>query len=282
MCLESLACCLGLSPSGPKLVAAAFYNKMHEKLFRLDGKVVIVTGGAGHLGREISRGLADFGAHVVALGRNREKFEGLRDAHLECVCCDVQDEAAFADVVTDIRGRHGRIDGLVNNANAAARETWDELDALAWRAGLDATLTHYFTCTKIAVPHMLEAGCGAVVNNASLFGFLAPDSSMYPEGIRGPSAHHAAAKAGVLQMTRFLAAQWAPQGVRVNAITPGWFPQKRGPERLDFMREVNSRIPMGRIGQPSEVVGAVVFLIADASSYVTGHNLVIDGGYSIR
>src|SRR5205085_5478550 len=128
----------------------------------LDGQVIIVTGGAGHLGREISNGLAGFGAHVVALGRNREKFAGVQ---AECVVCDVQDEPAFAAMVADIRRRHGKLDGLVNNANAAKRESWDELDSTSWRAGLDATLNHYFTCTKTVAPHLLDAGEGVIVNN---------------------------------------------------------------------------------------------------------------------
>jgi NAD(P)-dependent dehydrogenase (short-subunit alcohol dehydrogenase family) len=254
---------------------------MDSKLFSLKGRVVLVTGGTGHLGREISKGLASFGAHVIALGRNQDRFAELQSANIKCVGCDVQDEAAFANVVADIHQRYGSIDGLVNNANAAKRETWDELDAAAWRAGLDATLNHYFTCTKSVSTHMLAAGRGVIVNIASFFGFLAPTASIYPEGIRGPSAHHAAAKAGVLQLTRYLAAQWAERGIRVNAISPGWFPQKRGPERPDFMQAVQRSVPMGRIGQPSELVGAVVFLMADASSYVTGQNLVVDGGYSI-
>lgn len=254
---------------------------MYSKLFSLEGRVVLVTGGAGHLGREISRGLASFGAHVVALGRDRERFAELETDRIECVVCDVQDETAFAKVVADVQRQHGRIDGLVNNANAAKRETWDELDGAAWRAGLDATLNHYFICTRTVATHMLAAGRGVIVNNASIFGLVAPTFPMYPEGIRGPSAHHAAAKAGILQLTKYLAAQWAERGVRVNAISPGWFPQKRGPERPDFMREVTSRIPMGRIGQPQDLVGAVVFLVSDASSYVTGQNLVVDGGYTV-
>lgn len=250
---------------------------MYENLFRLDGKVIVVTGGAGHLGREISRGLAAFGAHVVVVGRDRERFAELQAANIECVACDVRDETAFAAVCQ----RNGRLDGLVNNANAAQRESWDELGAAAWQAGLDATLNHYFTCTKIAAKLMLAAGRGTIVNSASIFGFIAPNAAMYPEGIRGPAAHHAVAKAGILQLTRYVAAQWAGKGIRVNAVSPGWFPQKRGPERPDFVREVTSRIPMGRIGQPSELVGAVVFLMSDAASYVTGQNLIVDGGYSL-
>jgi NAD(P)-dependent dehydrogenase (short-subunit alcohol dehydrogenase family) len=254
---------------------------MDSKLFSLEGRVILVTGGTGHLGREISKGLASFGAHVIALGRNQDRFAELESAHIECIACDVQDEGAFAKVVADVQRRHGRIDGLVNNASAARRETWDELDAAAWRAGLDATLNHYFTCTKSVSTQMLATGRGAILNIASIFGFLASTASMYPEGIRGPSAHHAAAKAGVLQLTKYLAAQWAERGIRVNAISPGWFPQKRGPERPDFIQVVQRSIPMGRIGQPSELIGAAVFLMADASSYVTGQNLVVDGGYSI-
>ena len=95
------------------------------------------------------------------------------------------------------------------------------------------------------------------------------------------AAHHAAAKGGILQLTKYLAALWASNGIRVNAISPGYFPQKRGVERLDYMEEVTKRIPMGRIGTPSEVAGAVVFLASDAASYITGQNIVIDGGYSI-
>jgi NAD(P)-dependent dehydrogenase (short-subunit alcohol dehydrogenase family) len=256
-------------------------GSMYRELFNLDGQVIVVTGGAGHLGREISLSLAEFGAHVIALGRTPVQFPDAVQDKVEFVSCDVQDEAAFVAVIDQAHRKHGRLDGLVNNANAAKRETWDELSAETWRGGLDATLTHYFTCTKTVSKLMLKAGRGAILNISSIFGFVAPNPAMYPEGIRGPSAHHCAAKSAILQMTRALAAEWAPRGIRVNAMSPGWFPRKRGPERPDFMREVTSRIPMARIGQPREVAGTAVFLMSEAASYVTGQNVVVDGGYSI-
>jgi gluconate 5-dehydrogenase len=261
---------------------------MYRDLFSIKDRVVIVTGGTGHLGREMCKGLATFGATVIALGRNRDRFPELLETNrhdvagqIECRQCDVQEEAAFAAVVSDVVTEKGRLDALINNANNSKRESWDELDKAAWEAGLDGTLTHQFTCARAVSDHLLKAGRGSIINIASLFGMVGPQFGMYPKDIRGPAAHHAAAKAGVLQLTKYLATLWAPAGVRVNAITPGWFPQKRGPDRPDFMHEVNSRIPLGRIGQPSDLVGAVVYLVSNASSYMTGQNLVVDGGYTV-
>lgn len=261
---------------------------MYENIFQLTGRVIIVTGGAGHLGRSICEGLAAFGAHAVAVGRNEDRLRALRDTSrpgasgsVECRVCDVNDVRAFTDVAEHVFKEHGRIDGLVNNAHAAGREKWEELDKAGWLAGLEGTLNHYFTCTKIVGEYLLKAGSGAVANNASLFSFLVPNAKMHLDLNNMPPVHYAAAKGAVLQMTRYLAALWGERGVRVNAFSPGWFPQKRGPDRPDYLRELTSRIPMARIGQSADLVGTVVFLLSDASAYVTGQNLVVDGGYSL-
>ena len=126
---------------------------------------------------------------------------------------------------------------------------------------------------------------GACNNSArrisNAWAFLAPNPKMYLDLPIQPAAHTLAAKGAVLQLTRYLAAYWGSRGIRVNAVSPGWFPKKRGPDRPDYMRELTSRIPLERVGTPSDLVGAYLFLMSDASSYVTGQNLIVDGGYSI-
>ncbi len=251
--------------------------------FSLQGRVAIVTGGAGHLGRAISTAMAEAGATVYALGRDQTKLAALESAsaNLRGVQLDVTDTVAFTHFVDEIVARHGTVDCLVNNANAARREKWEDLDEAAWRAGMDGALTHYFTCAKAVSRAMLAKGSGSIINTGSLFSFLAPNFPMHLDLGNAAAAHHAAAKGGVLQLSNYLAALWGPSGIRVNTVSPGYFPQKRGTPRPDYMHEVTLRIPMKRIGQPEEVAGSYVFLASDAASYITGHNLVIDGGYSV-
>jgi NAD(P)-dependent dehydrogenase (short-subunit alcohol dehydrogenase family) len=259
-----------------------------QNLFSLTDQVVIITGGAGHLGSEISKGLASFGARVIVLGRSEERFQPLLDfnssgapGEIECVVCDVSDEHAFAKVVDQTWFKYGRIDTLINNASSGNRDKWEELDKDGWLQGLEGALNHYFTCTKAVSKYMLEAGKGSIVNNASLWSFLAPNPNIYLDLGNEPPVHIAAAKGAILQTTRYLATLWAPKGVRVNSFSPGWFPKKSGPERPDYLHEITSRTPMERIGVPEDIVGVVVFLVSNASSFMTGQNLVVDGGYSV-
>ena len=127
---------------------------------------------------------------------------------------------------------------------------------------------------------MFKAKKGSIINIASIYGFLGTDQRIFkPLGRKSP-LHYSVCKGGILQMTRFLATLWADKGIRVNAISPGHFPPKRGPNKPDYMHELKKRIPLGRIGQPDDLAGVTVFLASDASSYVTGQNLIVDGGWS--
>lgn len=260
----------------------------YRQLFSLENKVIMTTGGAGHLGSSISKALASFGANVVLIGRNEQKLRDFVNQNrtpgnncFEYFICDVTREEDFQEVVGKVVSNHGTIDVFINAAHSGKREIFEDLTKSAWNDGLEHTLTHYFTCIKAVSPIMLKAGSGSIINIASLWSYLAPDQRMYLDLQNNPPIHYAVSKGGILQMTKYLATLWADKGIRVNAISPGWFPKKRGPERPDYMHEITKRIPMGRIGQPDDLAGITIYLASDASSYVTGQNFIIDGGYSV-
>jgi gluconate 5-dehydrogenase len=260
----------------------------YEKLFSLDDKVAIVTGAYGYLGSAISKALAGFGANVILIGRNEKKLKEFTKKHnksfknrFESYTCDVTSEKDFQNVVKKVLANHGTIDILVNNAYGKQYEKLEELTKEKWNNAIDQTLTHYFTCTKAVSPTMLKVKKGSIINIASIYGFLGTDQRIFvPLGRKAP-IHYSVAKGGVLQMTRYLAMLWADKGLRVNAISPGHFPPKRGPEKPDYMHELTTRIPLGRIGKPNDLAGVTVLLASDASSYITGQNFVIDGGWSV-
>jgi len=260
----------------------------YERLFSLKGKVAIVTGGAGYLGSEISKALAGFGATVMVLGRTKQVLKDfvnqnqpLYGNRFKYFVCDVTDENSFKEVVEEVISTYETVDILVNNAYGKQDESFDELTKEAWNNALDISLTHYFTCSKAVSSIMLEKKSGSIINISSIYGFLGTDQRVYePLGKKTP-LHYSVAKGGILQMTRHLAMLWAEDGIRVNAISPGVFPPKRGPERLDYMRELTMRVPLGRVGQPNDLAGVIALLASEAASYITGQNLIVDGGWSV-
>ncbi len=260
----------------------------YQKLFSLEKKVAVVTGGAGHLGSAISKALAGFGATVILLGRTEQKLKDFVNQNkssfknrFEYFVCDITHEKDFQKVVDKVVSSYGTIDILVNNAYGKQYEKFDDLTKERWYLALEHSLTQYFTCIKAVSSVMLKAQKGSIINIASIYSFLGPDQRIFlPLGRIAP-IHYSVAKGGILQMTRYLATLWADKGIRVNAISPGHFPPKRGPDRPDYIQEITKRVPMGRIGQPDDLAGAVVFLASNASSYITGQNLIVDGGWSV-
>lgn len=234
------------------------------------GKRYVVTGGAGHLGGAICAGLIEAGAEVLCLSSREPSLPVTQFA-----ICDVSDEAHFEAEVA----MFGPIDGLINNAVRAPRGIDLDMPAEQFNTGLNGILTHYFTCARIAKRYMNKGG--AIVNVASMWGKVSPSPEMYLDLKNEPSIAMSAAAGGILGLTRYLAVLMAPD-IRVNALIPGWFPKKRGPERLDYMEQITSRVPLKRIGKADELVGPVQFLLSEASSYMTGQQLIIDGGYTIR
>lgn len=260
----------------------------YEKLLSLEGKAAIVTGAYGYLGSAISKVLAGFGANVILIGRNEKKLKEFTKKHnksfnnrFESYTCDVTCEEDFQNIVEKVSAFHGSIDILVNNAYGKQYEKFEDLTKEKWNNAIDHTLTHYFTCIKSVSSTMLKAKKGSIINIASIYGFLGTDQRIFAPLGRESPLHYSVSKGSILQMTRYLATLWAEKGIRVNAISPGHFPPKRGPERPDYMHELITRIPLKRIGQPNDLAGVVVLLASDASSYITGQNIVVDGGWSV-
>ena len=265
-----------------------------SEAFRLDGHVVVVTGGYGVLGSAMSRGLMDAGASVVLLGRSRDKAAAAAHAldpdgeRAFGVAADVLDEGGLADARDAVLDRFGRIDALVNaaggnvsGATLAPGASPFGLDADAWRSVVDLNLHGTILPTQAFGPALADAAAGSVVNV----------SSMAASRVISRVAGYSAAKAAVDQYTRWMAVELAKQTegrVRVNAVAPGFFVAEQNRSLLidadggltERGRDIVAHTPSGRFGEPDEVAGAVVFLCSSAARFVTGVVLPVDGGFS--
>lgn len=256
--------------------------------FDLSGRRVVVTGGARGLGLGMGIGMAQAGADVWALDILEERFDDARaeavraGVDIEFVGCDVRDPERVEEVAR--RCNDGAPLALLNNAGVGERTPMTDLSYEEWSRVLDVNTYGLFVCARAFGAVMLSQGGGSIINIASVYGFLGPDARHYSFYDAGPSsAAYCAAKGGVIGITRSLAAGWAARGVRVNAISPGMFATDQTADIFDEAGRaaVLDRTPMARFGRPDDLIGAAIFLASDASSFITGHNLVVDGGWSI-
>jgi gluconate 5-dehydrogenase len=253
-------------------------------LFDLSGKIVIVSGGYGYLGSEMCLALAGHGATVYALGRSADKFrDAFGDAPgIRFVAGDVADSASVQAAFAAVAREAGGIDVLVNNAFYSRGNQPLGLADADWAYGIDGSLNSVYRCIRDVATYLKQRGGGGIVNVASMYGMVSPDFAAYrdaPQFLNPP--HYGAAKAGVLQLTRYFAKYLGPDNIRVNAISPGPFPAASVQKDRGFIEELRKRTALNRVGEPRELGGALVFLCSDASSFVTGHNLVADGGWTI-
>jgi gluconate 5-dehydrogenase len=261
--------------------------------FDLTGRVAIVTGAGAGIGRRIARGLAGEGATVVVADLNRAaastvtleiEAEGGSSAAVEA---DVTDPGDVARLVDETVARFGTVDILVNNAGGGrGYGATVDLSLSEWQGTMDLTLTSAFLCAQAAGKVMIAQGRGKVINIASVYGIVGHDPTLYdpmPSGEHTESLAYATAKGAIISMTRALAIYWAKHNIQVNAIAPGMVRTERLAQTIspDTWGRLSARTPMGRPADPEDMAGAAIYLASDASSYVTGQILVVDGGWTV-
>jgi NAD(P)-dependent dehydrogenase (short-subunit alcohol dehydrogenase family) len=260
--------------------------------FQLQGRVALLTGATGHLGRSMASALAEAGAHVVLNARNREALEAFA-AELDpggrsssIAWFDVTDEAACGTHIAEIAAKHGRLDVLVNNASAGRTGTIETATPLDFDLAYRISVVAAFRLLQLSLPLLkksakLNAGGASVINISSMYGTVSPDPSIYGNSGANNPPYYGSAKAALIQLTRYTACHLAPDRIRVNSISPGAFPAAQYLERdTEFKARLTSKVPLSRIGEPDELQGPLLFLASDASSYVTGINLAVDGGWT--
>ena len=252
-------------------------DKKH--IFDMTGKVVVITGGSGYLGSACVEAMKELGA-IMVNADIMQRPEGKEDLFVEC---NIREQDAFNKLFKTVYETYGKIDAVVNCGFYGPQRKWNhDLEFMRdedWSEYLEGTLTSVFRSVRDCVPYLKENG-GSIVNFCSMYGLVSPDFGIYEEGssARNPPCY-GSAKAGVQQLTKYAASDLAKYGIRVNCVSPGPFPRPSN-QVNDFAEKLAKKTMLGRIGVNDEIAGAVALLCSDASTYMTGTNIVVDGGWT--
>lgn len=255
--------------------------------FSLRGKVVVVCGGSGLLGRSLVSTIAGAEAKLVITSRDRKKLEPVAAA--ECAAgrtvyaeeAELESEASLLALRDRVLAAHGRIDGIVYNAASRPMAGWNA-DASKFQSSMTTNATGFFLTIRSLGDAMARGGGGSIVNISSMYGLVGFNPFLYEGTNMGTSPDYFFHKAGMINMTRWLATHYGPQKVRVNVVAPGGIYNPDKPQPAEFLQRFARMTALGRMGDAREMCGAVIFLLSDASTYVTGATLSVDGGYTSR
>ena len=251
-------------------------------LFSLKGKTAVVTGGCGHLGKAMVAALSDAGALVYVAGTSHDKFVSVygTDTLLRFVKINIMDSVSIREAFRYVAEEAGSIDVLINNAAqyAGIGKKSEDLTDEDWEKCIDGIAGSTYKCIREVLPYMTEGG--SIVNIASMYGIVSPYLAVYEPPCSLIPVNYCAGKASVIQMTRYFGTYLINRGIRVNSISPGPFPSPKVQENKVFADRLREKNPSHRLGDPDDLRGAVLFLASDASKYVVGQNIQVDGGWT--
>lgn len=243
----------------------------------LKDKVIIVTGGSGLIGRAIIADVALKGGIAINADIGNET-----DLDKEIIKTDITSDESIQETIDIVLTKYQRIDGLVNSAYPRTKDwgvKFEDVDPDSWRKNVDMQMNSYFVFCQKVLKQMAVQNSGVIVNIASIYGIVGNDFTLYSEYNGTSAAAYSAIKGGLINFTRYLASYYGKKGIRVNCVSPGGIEDKEK-QHSSFIKRYCEKVPMGRLGHPEDVAPAVSFLLSDEARYITGHNLVVDGGWT--
>jgi gluconate 5-dehydrogenase len=253
-------------------------------LFDLTGRVAVITGGYGHLGIAMTNALTDHFANVVVAGKNQSKFHERfeKNDRLKFIETDITSTDSIKNMFQTIEKSFGHLDILINNAHTTKGAGQEMISDEDWSYTMEGVLGSVHKCIREGLPLLKKSNHGKIINIASMYGIVSPDFKVY-EGIEQFTnpPHYGAAKAGIIQLTKYFASQLGPLNIQVNSISPGPFPSKEVQDASPlFIERLSKKTMLQRVGKPQDISGAVILLSSSGSDFITGHNLVVDGGWT--
>ena len=260
-----------------------------QKIFDLNGKVIIITGSSGMLGTQYAYALSECGANVVLADIDISKSK-ITEKQIKksfstdpmSIKLDLTNKESILSMTSTVIKKYSKIDVLINNAayqgNSKIRSSgFENLELETWNQAIDVNLTGVFLCCQSIGKQMIKQKSGNIINIASTYGLVGPDQRIYGKSGQNSAIFYAATKSAILNLTRYLATYWEGKGIRVNTFSPGGVENNQDP---NFIKRYSKKTPLGRMAKKDEYVGSIIFLASDASSYMTGSNLIVDGGWT--
>ena len=265
--------------------------KKLKELYNLKGKTAVITGGLGHLGTAMSEALLELGANLIistagAAAKQKDNLKKIKDfkknfpgSKISLITLDFQDDSSIGNFFAKIKKDYKSIDVLINNATSGVSKPVESMSFGEFNFGVNGILSSAFKCSQSVLPLMKSRG-GVIINIASMYGLVAPDWRIYKNNPYNNPINYGASKAGIIQLTKYLASYWGKYGIRVNSISPGPFPNEKIVKNKEFKKSLETKTMLNRVGAPEDIKGITAFLASGASNYATGQNFIIDGGWT--